>query len=727
MNILENSIIEWLPVEEGMDSATRERVLWCGPEKEYFYTINIVLPKALPTLRTYEELSAAVSADRVIRRYDDPYAAKRNPHEEFLARYKKELEITWGIISEILTMEPAIYDPVERGKLVKTLLGKASKPAIYKWLWKYWVAGKFKYALLPDYQNCGAPNTLRLNSDTGIKRGRPSQLSKLDPEWAGINIDAGIKAIFLRAYKIFYETSAKKPLNAAFDKMLEEHFSRNDASGNIILLPPHQAPTFEQFRYHYQLAQDLEKALINRNGNRNFNLKSRPRLYGSTGLSFGPGSLYQIDATIADVYLVSRVNRLLIIGRPVVYFCLDLFSRMIVGLHVALEGPSWTTGMMALANSFMDKVEYCARFGIAITPEQWPVYGIPRKITADRGEFMGMQSDLLVCNMNVTLANCPPYRADWKGLVEQTFHRANEKCIHWMPGAVRKRTFGQPDPRFEAKLDIFQFTQILIQMILHHNLFHRLDTRTYPLDRDLMADGVEPIPIELWQWGIENRSGILREATDKMIMLSLMPRDKARITRDGIIFKNMTYISTSEKHRQWFLKAGQKRSWTVDVAYDPRSMETIYFLDAYDGVVPFVRVEGNDHNRRFKDLWYEEILECQALDRLGDTLHRPIKMQSKASFNQVFDDIVTEATQMTNNAIATNTGGHTRVTGEHIRANRALENETLRSDEGWKLCESSGAPLASPDVDQEDIEEPPLQNRRLSILEQIKSLDSKTD
>ncbi|WP_164907503.1 hypothetical protein [Clostridium septicum] len=45
----------------------------------------------------------------------------------------------------------------------------------------------------------------------------------------------------------------------------------------------------------------------------------------------GPGSLYQIDATVADVYLVSEFNRNWIIGRPVLYMVLDSFSRMIVG------------------------------------------------------------------------------------------------------------------------------------------------------------------------------------------------------------------------------------------------------------------------------------------------------------------------------------------------------------------------------------------------------------
>lgn len=53
--------------------------------------------------------------------------------------------------------------------------------------------------------------------------------------------------------------------------------------------------------------------------------------------TIGPGSRYQIDATIGDVYLVSEYNRNQIIARPIIYVVIDVFSRMITGVYVGLE------------------------------------------------------------------------------------------------------------------------------------------------------------------------------------------------------------------------------------------------------------------------------------------------------------------------------------------------------------------------------------------------------
>ena len=103
--------------------------------------------------------------------------------------------------------------------------------------------------------------------------------------------------------------------------------------------------------------------------------------------TFGPGHRYQIDATIADVYLVSSVDNTRIIGRPVVYCVIDVFSRLICGLYIGLEGPSWLGAMMALDNVIEDKVVFCKNYGIEITNKEWPNSFLPEKILADRGEY----------------------------------------------------------------------------------------------------------------------------------------------------------------------------------------------------------------------------------------------------------------------------------------------------------------------------------------------------
>ena len=138
-------------------------------------------------------------------------------------------------------------------------------------------------------------------------------------------------------------------------------------------------------------------------------------------MAFGPGSVYQIDATLADIYLVSSLDRTRIIGRPVIYVCIDVFSRIITGICVTLEGPSWLGGMLALDNVMADKIKFCLEYGISLQDDEWPCHHLPEAILADRGEFEGYKANNLVNALGIRIHNTPPYRADWKGIVERHF------------------------------------------------------------------------------------------------------------------------------------------------------------------------------------------------------------------------------------------------------------------------------------------------------------------
>ena len=170
-----------------------------------------------------------------------------------------------------------------------------------------------------------------------------------------------------------------------------------------ILVPPEKRPTFNQFRYWYEAENsDLEKNVTSRKGAKKYALENRAILGTSTQETIGPGSRYQIDATIADVYLVSKYQRNWIIGRPIVYVIIDVFSRMIVGVYVGLEGPSWLGAMMALANAASNKVPFCQKFGINIDEEQWACHHLPDCILGDRGELAGMTVETMIPNLFIT-------------------------------------------------------------------------------------------------------------------------------------------------------------------------------------------------------------------------------------------------------------------------------------------------------------------------------------
>jgi hypothetical protein len=85
-----------------------------------------------------------------------------------------------------------------------------------------------------------------------------------------------------------------------------------------------------------------------------------------------PGAAYQIDATIADIYLVKENDRNAIVGRPVMYFVMDAYTRMVAGMHVTYRYPSWEDAVIALDNTMTDKEEYCRQYGSGLSQGEWP-------------------------------------------------------------------------------------------------------------------------------------------------------------------------------------------------------------------------------------------------------------------------------------------------------------------------------------------------------------------
>src|SRR5699024_10390344 len=130
-----------------------------------------------------------------------------------------------------------------------------------------------------------------------------------------------------------------------------------------------RTPSYHQFYYWFKKLEDPKKDIQFRKSTKEYELKHRPILGNSKSETNGPGTRFQIDATIADIYLVSSLDVNKVIGRPVIYAVFDVYSRIITGLYVGLEGRSSIGKMMALGNLFAYKVEYCYQYGIDLCSE----------------------------------------------------------------------------------------------------------------------------------------------------------------------------------------------------------------------------------------------------------------------------------------------------------------------------------------------------------------------
>ncbi|MED4755002.1 Mu transposase C-terminal domain-containing protein [Brevibacillus choshinensis] len=682
--IFENMVLEWY--SEGYDTRYIERIIWLSPNRELVFSIDMNNEKALPIMKTYTECLAGLDAKlcKQIDWINDNVPVTEDSLEEEHVQLREK---AWEAIKDIVMVEPDCFNSKFRGVLVREAQSKTGlhKSTIYRYLRRYWQGGKIKNALLPFYNNCGKPGADRGTSDK--KRGRPR---KFENEPVGINIDEDVRQLFRSGIRLFYNSKDKAPLTRVYQKTLEKFFVtgyRQDGQAMIPILPPDdKLPTFGQFRYWASKEMDLEESLIKRLGKKKFETSFRPILRSSTQESFGPGSRFQIDATIADVFLVSEYRRDWVIGRPVIYIVVDVFSRYIAGIYIGLEGPSWIGAMMALANTTADKVRFCAQYGISIEHEEWVSSHLPQKLTADRGELEGNKPSHLIDVLGVDVENAPPYRADWKGIVEQQFRLTNLRSTRFIPGAIKERfrERGERDYRLDAKLTLREFTQIMIQNVLYHNNNHHM--LWYDRNEFMVAEDITPIPRELWRWGIINRNGRLKKQPEHIVKLNLMLQGEATVTSAGIHFKGMHYGCDLAMREQWFVKARAGKTWRVKVCYDPRSTNEIYLW--LDNGHQFETCTLLEREERYQNKRFEEVEDLLEIERYQGRHQETSNMYSKVELDAQREAIVKEATQKTNEAIKHSEESNSqRVKGSRQR--RTNEKLLNREQEAFQLSEKA--------------------------------------
>ncbi len=685
-----NDLIEWI---DDVKETKVERIIWVDKNYVIAFVFDINTNKGVPCAKRISEIEEAIVEGVALKLKSDPWL--KIVKENNLSN--KEIEIrdrTWNIIADLVKQEPDIYDRKLRGSLVVEAIArsqkKVAKKTVYSYLRKYWQRGKTKNSLLPDYSNSGGKGKTRKYSDN-IKRGRPRKYKKVEEIGEGVNITEADRKIFRIAIAKSYNNRKGNFLTTAYELMLKDNYTDEkvlDERGVIksILIPPNLRPTIRQFRYWYDKEhRNIRKTVSSRRGSRAFELEHRAILGSSKQETIGPGSRYQIDATIADVYLVSRYNRNWIIGRPVVYTVIDVFSRMITGIYVGLEGPSWLGMMMALVNAATDKVQYCAEYGIEITEDEWLSHHIPEVILGDRGELAGKNVETSIDNLGIRIENAAPYRGDQKGIVERHFKTIHGKVKPFLPGYVDVdfAQRGGKDYRLDSKLDLDEFTRAIIYLTLDHNNNHYLND--YARETAMIIDDVMAKPKELWLWGIANRSGMLKTFSEDIIKLNLMPPGRATITAKGIKFKKLYYTCEKAAREQWFEKARSgslgKNEKYLDISHDPRKPDYIYIRSS-DGR-DYEKCSIIDFEDRYLGKTWEEIEYLLAHEQLQEQKHQGHETQTKVDLMAEFENIVEKATTSTNAVQDKTLSKRERVKG--IRDNRAFEKEKRREKEAFEL------------------------------------------
>jgi len=542
-------------------SGATYRLLQLSPEQTVWICLDD--PAAFPAVVPVSELHA-VLMDGALTRAEDPYAdvAMIVPEEGSAAQIKRDRNL--ALIRPVVD-DPFFYNPKVRGAAIRRIVesGESTKRTLYILIRRYWQRGQTPNAVLPDYRNSGGKGKRRKVEN---KLGRP----RVHTPGIGAIVDEQTERLFRIAIEKHYLKDTESGFPYAYRRF-------KDLYENMLPdTPKTEMPTRGQMYHFYRREYGQAERVMKRMSRIEYNKDGRP-LTGTAGADvIGPGSRFEIDATIADIYLVSDSDRREIVGRPVIYIVIDVFSRMVVGVYIGFRAPSYAMAIQALAVAMTDKVAWCRQYGIDITYEDWPADGLPDAILADRGELLGSQIEALQ-RFSVRVENTPPYRGDAKGIVERYFHTLQASFKPYAPGVVGKtlvKKRGGKDYRLDAKLTLQEFREILIASVLAHNQAHHMEK----YDRtEGMPDDLPLTPLDIWNWGVQHRTGRLRIVSEEALRISLLPRVKATVSALGVSVFGLHYTSQEVMQQGWLHRSKEvHRPKGLHAAYDPASADRIY-------------------------------------------------------------------------------------------------------------------------------------------------------
>lgn len=350
------------------------------------------------------------------------------------------------------------------------------------------------------------------------------------------------------AIKVFYDslenhTMTKSAMYRDFETKFrpKKIWTSTDEGFNLIDDTSFAFISERQFRYALQNEIGQLKLLKAAVGERRLQLSHRPAIGTARDRVPYPGHTYIVDATVGDIYLVSAFDRRRLIGRPVIYLVVDAFSSLIVGVHVALEGPNLNQARVALYRAISDKTAWLAWLGLSDLAHLLPQGCAPTFWLADRGELHSKGSYAIQTELRTNLSIAAAYRAEWKALVERVFGILN--CtIHWEPGAVaeRIRERGTRDYRLDAVLTLKEFTRMLVRRIAILNLTRDMSDH---LSAALITHNVTPNPIGFWNYGITYKHGSAVFLEHQSATLKTLLQKDALLTRHGVAFEQSQYTA----------------------------------------------------------------------------------------------------------------------------------------------------------------------------------------
>ena len=566
--------IEFVELESGL-----YRVLEIFAKSELMILIELHTGQNIKRPFTFnlETFETGVKVKKIFLDTFDVHPTLSLSDEEIPPDWKNKRVKNYSYIST-LAEDPTFLFRFAQNKKLKDIQKRAAEiqkhpTVIYRLLYDYYRYGQTSNAFTPQYSNSGAPGKPKTATEKVV--GRPKQQPEFEfQERSTRNVSEKERKNMRTAIKKYLINGDIDKVSKVYDNYLNDyHKEEVDAAKKEGRAP--NVPNLEQFRYHFKNSRDIVGDGKKKHGDIAWEMNYRGLLGSVRDQVIAPGDRFEIDATVADVYVVCKYNRRKVLGRPVIYVVVDTASRNVVGIYVGIKYASWEAAKQALLNAFSPKPEFCAHYGIYITDEDWPCHHMPRALMCDNGEMIGLKPEQRVSPMGITLEFAASGRADWKSVVERRFGIANEEVIHQMMGTTKGKPKQrmEPDPKTKALFTLNEVITALVEDFIDFNKTRFLDDLAIP---GLININDEPTPLNYWSFFVSQHMDSLTAVDMQRAIAELAPVARASVTAQGIKIGNRYYVCQQAEEENWFSKARVLGQWSMDARIDDMYSNVVY-------------------------------------------------------------------------------------------------------------------------------------------------------
>lgn len=453
-------------------------------------------------------------------------------------------------------IKPILENPAAKEKQVQKATAEfgLARSTIYSWLSKYNASGRL--------------TSLAPNSSARRK-------SRIDPRIERIVCDS-IEELYLTPKRL-----SQKALNEEINRRCR----------NAKLKTPH--PNTIRARID---SIDQKKRTFRRRGAKVARNAYEP-LRGRYNEGLFPLEKIQIDTQKQDIIIVDDKEREPI-GRPYVVAGIDVFSKIITGVHVSLDDPSAYTAGQCILASMLPKNDLLK--GLELNTN-WDIWGVPDTIHMDNGKDFRSESLRRSCEQHgISIEFRPPSFPNWGGVIER-FFKTLAHDLHNEDGTTKSNPIrrGTYDSEGQAIYTLGEFKAWLIDWITgyYHLRIH---------------DDLQVTPLQRWEDGVLGKNGFVGKGSIPIpadthdLRRDFLPSTLRTVSRRGIRWDNIHYYADTLV--PWIGEKKGGKSIKHIVRRDPHDLSYIYFFDPVSKA--YEKIPYRDLSHPSITLW--DLKEAQA-------------------------------------------------------------------------------------------------------------------